>query len=61
MNEPNNTDCGPVAVAVGEFVVLPGVLLPVGVNREPTELERETAERFYEQTVVAIDKYKDVS
>ncbi len=40
---------------------LPGVLLPVGTNREPTLGERRAARFFAERTAAAIDKYRDVS
>ncbi len=40
---------------------LPGVLLPVGIDRAPTSAEQRAARLFYERTVAAIDKYKDVS
>ncbi|GMQ93332.1 MAG: hypothetical protein BMS9Abin12_0809 [Acidimicrobiia bacterium] len=45
---------------VGE-TPLPAVLLPVGTDRPPNEAERQAADRFHEQTVVAIEKYEDVS
>ncbi len=45
---------------VGE-TPLPGVLLPVGTNREPTKAERRAAELFSERTTASIEKYQDVA
>lgn len=40
---------------------LPAVLLPVGTDREPTDLERAEADRIYRETAAAIAKYEDLS
>lgn len=42
-------------------VPAPGILLPPGEDRQPTEAEQRAADEFYAATVAAMAKYEDVS